>query len=100
MLVVVFLALVVLVAIVFMLPPSERHSSPQQNVSGLVGARGVAEESFSTEGRVLVQGELWRATSARGIVQRGDPVVVEEVRPGLLLVVSPLGNDDRTPTMS
>ncbi len=55
--------------------------------TGMVGLEAVAEETFSHEGRVFVRGELWRATTERGIVQKGQRVVVTEVRPGLLLVV-------------
>lgn len=54
---------------------------------GMVGLDGTAEETFSMSGMVFVRGELWRATSERGIVHKGQRVRVTAVRPGLLLVV-------------
>ncbi len=55
--------------------------------SGMVGQQGVAQETFAQEGVVMVRGELWRATSDGGIVQKGDTVQVREIRAGLILVV-------------
>lgn len=53
----------------------------------MIGLEGVAEETFSREGKVFVRGELWRATTRRGIVQKGAQIKVQSVEPGLLLVV-------------
>lgn len=53
----------------------------------MVGLVGVAEDTFSREGKVFVRGEIWRATARRGIIQKGAQVVVQSVEPGLLLVV-------------
>lgn len=55
--------------------------------SGMRGLEGLAEETFSQEGMVLVRGELWKATANRGIIQKGDRVRVISSRPELLLVV-------------
>ncbi len=55
--------------------------------AGVVGLEGTAENTFSREGVVFVRGELWRATTMRGIVQKGERVKILEVRPGLLVVV-------------
>jgi membrane-bound ClpP family serine protease len=53
----------------------------------MVGLVGVAEETFSREGKVFVRGEIWRATTPRGIIQKGAQVRVQSIEPGLLLVV-------------
>lgn len=53
----------------------------------MLGREGVAEETFSLSGTVFVRGELWKATTERGIVHKGDRVRIVGVRPGLLLVV-------------
>ena len=53
----------------------------------LVGAHGLAVSACRPEGRVRVQGELWRAVCPTG-VDAGEPVVVEDVT-GLTLRVRP-----------
>jgi membrane-bound ClpP family serine protease len=58
-----------------------------QDVSAMIGLEGEAFETFSSEGMVRVRGELWRATTPRGIIERGCPVRVVALRPGLVLVV-------------
>ncbi len=55
--------------------------------SGMVGQQGIAEENFSQAGMVFARGELWKATSDGGIIQKGDTVEVLEVQTGLVLVV-------------
>jgi membrane-bound serine protease (ClpP class) len=47
--------------------------------SGLVGQRGTALENFTTEGRVFVSGEIWRATVAEGLVEKDAPIEVVRV---------------------
>lgn len=47
-------------------------------VVGLVGQRGKALDNFTSEGRVFVNGEIWRASVANGIVDKD--AVVEIVR--------------------
>jgi membrane-bound ClpP family serine protease len=53
----------------------------------MVGLEGIAEETFSQEGMVFVRGELWKATAERGIIQKGEKILVSEVMPGLKLLV-------------
>jgi membrane-bound ClpP family serine protease len=48
-------------------------------------------DTFSDSGTITVRGEIWKATAARGLVQRGDKVRVVEVGPELTLVVEKLG---------
>jgi membrane protein implicated in regulation of membrane protease activity len=66
---------------------SSAKASETDDPSGMIGQEGTAQETFTQEGRVLVRGELWKATSDGGIVQKGDTVRVQEVRAGLVLVV-------------
>jgi membrane-bound ClpP family serine protease len=54
---------------------------------GMVGGTGTAEQTFTTEGTVLVNGEIWKATSRKGIVHKGDRVRVVAMKPGLVLEV-------------
>ena len=84
--------LAVLLAVVLLVVSVRRSLSPCQRASerdlmDMVGLEGIAEETFSQEGTVFVRGELWRATSLRGIVQKGERVRVVDVRTGLLLEV-------------
>jgi membrane-bound ClpP family serine protease len=72
------------IAVVVLLRRSKVPAGDQQDMLGL---EGVAEETFSREGKVFVRGELWRATAKKGIIQKGSRVRVESVEPGLLLVV-------------
>ena len=48
-------------------------------------------ETFSDTGTIMVRGEIWKAATKRGIVQRGDKVRVVEIGPELTLVVEKVG---------
>ncbi len=54
---------------------------------GMVGLKGVAQETFVVQGTILVRGEIWKATSRQGIIQRGESVRVTAMSQGLLLEV-------------
>jgi membrane-bound ClpP family serine protease len=54
---------------------------------GMVGLTGTAESTFTTEGTIVVNGEIWKATSKRGIVHKGDRVRICAMHPGLVLEV-------------
>ncbi len=56
--------------------------------TGMVGQEGIAQETFTQAGIVFARGELWKATSDGGIIQKGDTVRVQAVRSGLVLLVS------------
>jgi membrane protein implicated in regulation of membrane protease activity len=56
---------------------------------GLVGATGEAQETFSSEGKVLVRGELWKASAPHGIIQRGTKVRITGYKGALTLIVEP-----------
>ena len=55
--------------------------------TGLVGLLGEAQDTFSEQGMVVVRGELWRATSVRGIVERGAKVRIVKIREHLTVQV-------------
>ncbi len=49
----------------------------------LLGLEGIAQEAFVREGFVLIRGELWRARSEKGVIRKGDRVLVTGVGDGL-----------------
>lgn len=53
----------------------------------MVGLTGTAEQTFTTDGTVIVQGEIWKATARKGIIHKGDRVRVVAMNPGLILEV-------------
>ncbi|MCX6115697.1 MAG: hypothetical protein NTV65_10865 [Proteobacteria bacterium] len=57
------------------------------DIVGLVGHTGEALDSFSEVGSVSVRGEIWRATTKRGIIQRGERIRVVAVEAELTLLV-------------
>lgn len=54
---------------------------------GMIGLRGTAEQTFTTDGTITVNGEIWKATSKKGIVHKGDRVRIIAMNPGLVLEV-------------
>ena len=54
---------------------------------GMVGLTGTAEQTFTTEGTISVNGEIWKATSKRGIITKGERVRVVALLTGLVLEV-------------
>ena len=75
------------VCLVLLLGRRFGESRPSFDVVGLIGSEGESVETFSDSGQVQVRGEIWRAMTRRGIIQRGDRVVVVSVEPELTLVV-------------
>lgn len=59
---------------------------------GLVGSIGTAMGTFDSEGRVLVQGESWKAQSSQPVT-KGQPVKITSVD-GLLVHVEPDGKSE------
>ncbi|MFM1848093.1 MAG: hypothetical protein RL417_1567 [Pseudomonadota bacterium] len=55
--------------------------------SGLVGQRGAALENFTAEGKVFVNGEIWRATAAQGLIEKDSVVEVVRVVDNLTIEV-------------
>jgi membrane-bound serine protease (ClpP class) len=70
----------------------QRHQPVVSGVQALIGARGVAVESFDQRGRVRVEGEVWAALSPAP-VQVGQSIRVRAVE-GLTLHVEPLTKED------
>jgi membrane-bound ClpP family serine protease len=68
-----------------------RRNAPSKAVQaswiGMIGLRGTAEQTFTTDGTVAVNGEIWKATSKKGIVHKGDRVRILAMNPGLVLEV-------------
>jgi membrane-bound ClpP family serine protease len=54
---------------------------------GMVGVMGTADQTFTAEGTVFVNGEIWRATSRQGIIHKGQAIRVLAIKPGLVLEV-------------
>lgn len=59
---------------------------PLVGPEAMVGLTGVAIEDLDPEGKVLVEGEIWRALSVSGKIERGSRVVVVDVEDLTLLV--------------
>ena len=70
----------------------QRHQPAVSGVQALIGAQGVAVESFDQCGRVRVEGEIWAARSP-GPVQVGQSIRVRAVE-GLTLDVEPITKED------
>jgi membrane-bound ClpP family serine protease len=78
--------LLVLLAI-FLLRRQPQQAAVDGSWVGMVGLTGTAERTFTTEGTVVVNGEIWKATSKRGVISQGDQVRVVAMLPGLILEV-------------
>ncbi len=61
--------------------------APEPLWISMVGVTGTADQTFTSEGTVRVNGEIWKATSGKGIVHKGDRVRVIAIKPGLVLEV-------------
>ena len=64
------------------------RSKPKTGVEGLIGQRGLVQQSIDPEGLVFVHGEIWRAVSEEKM-EPGDKIQVEGVD-GLVLRVKRL----------
>ena len=65
-----------------------------KNVTGaesMVGERGEALDSFETSGQVLVHGEIWRAESVGGKIEKGQAIRVTAIE-NFKLFVEPVKN--------
>jgi membrane-bound serine protease (ClpP class) len=62
----------------------------QEDINPMVGARGVAVEKLAPSGFIRIEGELWKAEAAEGLlaIEPGDAVKVRDAR-GLTLIVEP-----------
>ncbi len=88
------LMLVVLFVVVYL---NRRHRSSQvdfQSVFDLVGCIGRAEETFTEAGTIVVNGEIWKATTRAGIITKGDSVRITRLRDGLVVEVEKVPDRD------
>ncbi|MEN9847149.1 MAG: NfeD-like C-terminal, partner-binding [Pseudomonadota bacterium] len=88
--------LVGLVLVVLYIVMRRRHGAdkaPGPLSVGMVGVRGTADQTFTSEGTVSVNGEIWKATSRKGIINKGDRIRVIAIKAGLLLEVEAEGSD-------
>jgi len=60
-------------------------------MEGLVGTEGEALESLSPKGTVKVQGEIWNAESLSGNIDKGEKVIIKEMK-NLKLFVEKINN--------
>ena len=61
--------------------------SPEPLWIGMVGVKGTADQTFTSEGTVSVHGEIWKATSRKGIIHKGGRIRVVAIKSGLVLEV-------------
>ena len=61
--------------------------SPEPLWIGMVGVKGTADQTFTSEGTVSVNGEIWKATSRKGIIHKGGRIRVVAIKSGLVLEV-------------
>jgi membrane-bound serine protease (ClpP class) len=57
--------------------------------SELLGQVGVVREKLTPDGTVFIRGELWKARSSDGPLERGAPVRVDAIADDLVLEVEP-----------
>jgi membrane-bound serine protease (ClpP class) len=70
------------------------HSLRRKVSSGkdaLIGLHGKALESFAELGSISIQGEIWKARPAHGLITKGQKVRVTRALDGLCLEVTPEG---------
>ena len=77
-----------LFAVVCLAVRSKRRQ-PVTGMEGIVGRTGKALETVSSQGRVFVEGEIWKAVAKVGLIEKDTPITVTAVRGGLLLEVMP-----------
>ncbi len=83
----VILAFLVVVFVLWLRRPKRVAPDDFQGIFDLIGCIGTADETFTRTGTVQVKGEIWKATSREGIVQKGDHIRVVRLLDGLVLEV-------------
>jgi membrane-bound ClpP family serine protease len=82
----IILGLCLMLAIVMLVAVSRHKKSATLQIS-LVGSIGIVDKDLEPNGTVLIQGELWRASSSDGIgLATGSKIEVTGTRDHLLLV--------------
>ena len=62
------------------------RKKPVPGLTNLIGFKGKVVKPISPEGMIKVNGELWAARSAEGVIKSGEEVIVEG-QDGLILLV-------------
>jgi membrane-bound serine protease (ClpP class) len=60
-------------------------------IEGMVGNTGEVVETLSPTGAVKVQGEIWKAESLAGTIEKGEKVRIKEIK-NLKLFVEKINN--------
>lgn len=76
-----------LVSALAMLAFRAKRRRPVTGESALIGQKGRAIETFTTAGKIHVNGEIWSATATAGVVERDATIEVVAVKPGMVLEV-------------
>ena len=90
------MGLVLVVLYIVMSRRQGADKAPELLWIGMVGVRGTADQTFTSEGTISVNGEIWKATSRKGIIHKGDRIRVVAIKPGLVLEVeaeTPAGSE-------
>ena len=66
-----------------------RRAPVVTGTSELVGQVGIVRDALAPAGTVFVRGELWKARSSDGPLERGSPVRVDSIDDELVLEVEP-----------
>ena len=85
LLVAILLPAAILLLLLLRIIHASRHSKLVVKSTPIIGAAGVAETDINNDGLVLIDGEVWRATSS-GPIKRGEPVRVVGTEDVLLRV--------------
>jgi membrane-bound serine protease (ClpP class) len=85
------LSIVMLLVIVFFVIAAvvlitQRNKKAMSGGDMMVGLEGIARTTIDPEGDVFVNSELWRAQSLGEVIEKGEHVVVREVK-GLKVIV-------------
>ncbi len=63
------------------------HRQATTGAEGLIGQRGRAISTFTSKGKIFVNGEVWDAAADSGIIEKDAEVEVLELDPGFVLKV-------------
>lgn len=83
-----------LLALVVRVVIKAQSSKPRTGAEGLPGLRGKALQNFAESGKVQVNGEIWKAWTAEGLIEKGDLVEVVQLNEGLILEVKKVAEAD------
>ena len=88
--VLVFLIVLIGAIILAFLP---RKAPIQSGLEDMIGKVGEARRTLEPKGEVFIEGELWKAQSISGKIEKGEHVRVKEIK-GLTLIVEKITKED------